>query len=225
MLVASLVYIVPVELMGLGGVKRPAYLASIWSTTLACGLTLKANYGGPPMPENFSITNFKQSFQQFAPKLQPWLLQMNQSNDFHSLFFTLIFLTAHPSVWVLLIIGRRSLWSVCSYSQKHYPTGRLWLMFAPTWEKLKAQNAKVLEYGAFAEVLLGLWLTVALFLPMRQILTCILYWNYLKMRYLGQRSHEVNLKAWQQLAQTAGPLLKIVEKTPLNKGLEFAKNW
>jgi hypothetical protein len=225
MLVGALAYTLPLELVGFAAVKRPAYLASIWSCTGSCMLTLKANYGIPPMPENFSFSNFKQSFQQFSIKLQPWLMKVNSSADFQMLFFSLIFLTAYPSVWVLVIIGRRALWCACTDCAKNRPNARLWLMFAPTWEKLKAQNAKVLEYSSMAEILLGFWLVISIFLPMRQILTCILYWNYVRMRYQGQRSAEGQLKAWKQLAVTAGPVLKIIESTPLRKGLDFAKNW
>lgn len=228
MLLAALIYVVPLELVGFGVVKRPAYLMSIWATTVSCIFTLKGAYGAPPMPENFSfgnIRNIKQIMMDHLPKIQPWLINMQQSNDFHALFFSLIFLTAQPSMWVLLIVGRRSLWQVCTDSQKNRPDARLWKMFAGTWEKLSAQKDKVLLYDALAQILLGLWLVVALFLPMRQILTALLYWNYLRMRYQSPRAGAVNLQAWNQLGQNFGPILRIVEKTPLKKALDYAKNW
>lgn len=228
LLVAGALYIVPFELVGLGIVKRPAYLASMWASTLASLMTLKGNYGAPPFPENLSLggglSGIKQGFQEFSMKLQPYLQEKAMpSPDFHFLFFSLIFLAAHPSVWVVLILGRRSLWSVCTKCSKDHKENRFWLMFAPTWEKLQKQNAQVLDYSALAEVLMGLWLTVALFLPMRQILTCILYWNYLKMRYQVPRSHPTHLKAWQMMFQRVAPLFKAIPL--LNKPLDMAKGW
>jgi len=209
LLVSSVLYILPLELVGIDMFKRPAYLASIWFTTLSSIFALKGNYGSPPFPENFSIRAPKQSFQSFSVVLQPWIQKATQSVDFHFLFFSLIFLTAYPSVWVLVILGRRSLWTVCTICSKDYPTNRLWLMFEPRWKALQAQNAMILEYSALAEVLLGLWLAVAIVLPMRQILTCILYWNYLKMRYWVPRSHDVHKKAWGLIAQKTAYLFKV----------------
>jgi len=227
LLIAGVLYVIPFEFVGLGFLKRPSYLASMWATTLGCILTLKGNYGSPPFPDNISfsggIAGIKQSLASFSMQLQPWLQKAMMSVDFHFLFFSLIFLAATPSVWVLLILGRRSLWSVCTVCAKEHPENRLWLMFAPTWAKLQAQNPKVLEYSALAEVLLGLWLTVAIFLPMRQILTCVLYWNYLRMRYQVPRSHEVHKKAWEQLEGRVAPLFKMVPL--LNKPLDMAKGW
>lgn len=224
-IVGSVVYAIPLELVGFGIVKRPSYLLAMWSTTLSSILTLKGNYGSPPFPENFSISNFKQSFAAFSVKLQPWLQQAMMSVDFHFLFFSLIFLAATPSVWVLLILGRRSLWTVCTTMAKNESKSRLWLMFAPQWDKLKAKNTEVLEYSAMAEVLLGLWLTVALAFPMRQILTCILYWNYLKMRYqmLNMKGKTEHKKAWGQLGARVQP---IFDKVPIiEKPFTMAKDW
>lgn len=220
---AGVVYAIPFELVGLGVLKRPAYLASMWGSTLSCMFTIKANYGSPPFPENFNIKNWKQSFQEVSVKLQPWLQKAMMSVDFHFLFFSLIFLAAYPSIWVLLILGRRSLWSVCTSCEKSTPPHRVFGMFAPTWAKLKAQNEKVLEYSALAEVMLGLWLTVAIFLPMRQILTCVLYWNYLKMRYQVPRSRVQHEKAWMQLQGNIAPVLKMLPI--LQKPIDMAKKW
>lgn len=209
LLISGILYALPLELVGVGFVKHPAYLMSMWCTTLSSIFALKGNYGSPPVPENFSIRAPKQSFQAFAVKLQPWMQKAMMSVDFHFLFFSLIFLTAYPSLPVLLILGRRSLWSVCTVCAKDYPENRLWLMFFPTWMKLQAQNAQVLEYSALAEVALGLWLAISICLPMRQILTCILYWNYLRMRYQVPRSHEQHKKAWGQIAVKTAFLFKI----------------
>lgn len=221
--IAGVLYVLPVEFIGLGGVKKLFWLSCMWSTVTSCMLTLGANYGSPPFPENFQISNWRQGMQEVSVKLQPWLQQAMTSADFPVLFFALIFLAAHPTIWVLLILGRRSLWSVCTVCAKEYPNNRLWKMFEPRWNGLKAQNNQILEYSAFAEVGLGLWLTVALFLPMRQILTCILYWNYLKMRFQMPRSNPQHAKAWGMIGQRVDPLFKALPI--LNKPLDMAKNW
>merc|ERR1719217_183580 len=100
-------------------------------------------------------------------------------NEFHFLFFAMIFLSAPPCVLVLAVLGRRSLWSVCTYAEKNRAENALWKKFAPIWAKLKVQEKEILLYSALVEIAQGLWLTVQLFLPTRQVLILILYWNYL----------------------------------------------
>merc|ERR1719382_398419 len=139
----------------------------------------------------------------------PWLQKAMMGVDFHFLFFALIFLTAYPSLLALAILGRRSLWFVGTYCKNNTPGNTLWLRVAPSWEKLKAREEEVLSYSTLAEILLGFWLVVALVLPTRQILTCILYWNYLKTRYQVPRSHQQHAQAWGKLYQQAAPLLKV----------------
>jgi len=218
--VAAAAYILPLEFVGLRGVKRLAYLASLWSTILTSIFTIKANYGAPPVPEGLSLSNWRQVC---ATTLQPWLQKAMTGVDFAFLFFALIFVTSNPSVAALLILGRHRLWAVCTYCSKNTPESRLWLAFAPTWAKLKAQEQQVLAYAATAEILLAFWLTVSLLLPSRQILTCIMYWNYLKTRYQVPRSHELHAQAWRQLGQQIQPALKAVPI--LQKPIDFAKGW
>jgi len=228
LIISAVVYVVPLELVGAGFVKRPAYLLSMWCTTLSSVFALKGNYGSPPMPQNFSMDprKFKESFQKFAPVLQPWMQKAMMSVDFHFLFFSLIFLTAYPSVWVLLILGRRSLWNVCTVCTKDYPESRLWKMFEGTWKKLQARNSEVLEYSALGEVLLGIWLAVAILLPMRQFFTCILYWNYLRMRYQVPRSQEQHKKAWLLIAGKTDFFFKVPVVGPLAcKARDYAVGW
>merc|ERR1711865_954601 len=136
-----------------------------------------ANYGSPPFPEvtSFSISQLKATAQNAMEKLKPWLQQAMNGPDFHWLFFVLIFVTAYPSIIVVAIIGRRSLWSVGTYASKNMQENRLWKMFEPTWTKLKARETEVMQYSTLAEVLLGIWLTISMLLPTRQILACMLY--------------------------------------------------
>lgn len=218
-LAGGIAYIIPVELVGLGMLKRPCYIASMWATVLSSIFLIKGNYGGPDIPQDISFSNWKEKMVQ----VQPWLMKVMSSVDFHFLFFGLIFLAAYPSVWVLLILGRRSLWTLCTKMKKESPDNPLWKRFAPYWDTLLAKQTQVLEYSALAEVMLGIWLTVSLFLPMRQIVTCILYWHYLKIRYQAERSRPQQQKAWSMLEQQAQPVLKMLPI--LHKPLGWAKDW
>lgn len=219
-LVLGLLYILPVEFVGLGVLKRPAYLGSLWCNIFTLLYTLKSNYGAPPLPQisGFSMSNWRQTGQAMS------------GVDFHWLFFVLIWIAAYPSVWAVVIIGRRSLWSVGSYcSNENLPEtaswreSRPWKAFAPTWAKLKQREAEVLHYSTLAEILLGIWLVVSILMPWRQILTCILYWNFLRQRYQVPRSHEAHLKAWRQIGAKAQPLLQAAPF--LQKPLDMAKGW
>lgn len=221
LLTASL-YIIPIEFVGFGFIKRPAYLMSMWFTTISSIFTLTGNYGPPPTPQGLSIKAPRESFQKFSVQLQPWLQKATMSADFPWLFFSLIFLTAYPTLWALAILGRRSLWSVCTVCARDHPESRLFKLFASTWQKLKAREAEVLDKSALAEVMLGLWLVVSIALPTRQILTCFLYWNYLRIRFQVPRSKPAHTKAWMLLEQKTGFLWKI---GPLCKLRDLAVGW
>lgn len=223
-LVCAVIYIFPIELVGLGAFKRPVYLFSIWSVVCTAVFTIKANYGAPPiMTDNFSIKNWKASLQTMTMAMQPWLQKAMMGTDFHFLFFALIFVTANPSVFALLILGRRALWNVCTLCAKVDPPGRIFGMFAPTWAKLKAKEQQILLGSALGEILLGIYLAVSIALPSRQLLACFMYWNYLKTRFQVPRSHPVQLQAWQILEKQILPLTSRV--AILNKPIDMAKNW
>eukprot|EP00439_Symbiodinium_sp_Y106_P048029 s934_g6.t1 len=112
--VLGLIYIVPLELVGLRGVKRPVFLLSLWTNIATLLWSLTCNYGLPPMPQVGNlISNFRQygqaAIQMMIQPLAPWLTKAMSGADFHWLFFVLIWMAAHPSVFAILIIGRRSL--------------------------------------------------------------------------------------------------------------------
>merc|ERR1719428_1047840 len=100
-------------------------------------------------------------------RAQPWLQEVMMGVDFHFLFFALIFLAASPSVIVLGILGRRSLWSVATYCSKNTPENKLWLRFQPTWTQLKAKEKQVLFSSCLAEIGLGLFLVAQIFTASR----------------------------------------------------------
>jgi len=220
-LAAALIFVVPLELLGLGGVKRMAFMASLWITIVTCGKNIQANYGSPPMPQTMSMAAIKQMI---TTTIQPWMTQACQSVDFHFLFFALIFVMATPSIFPLLILSRRSLWAVGSHCTKTPADGGvLWLKFKPTWDKLKAQEPQILHTATMAEILLAFWLTVSLLLPTRQILACILYWNFLKTRFAMPRSAAAHQKAWMEIGSKFDPVLKMAPF--LQKPIDMAKDW
>lgn len=222
MLAGGVIFVLPIEFIGFGGLKRLAYLASLWSTIVTSGMNIKANYGAPPMPQisGFSMAAFKE----LIPTMQPWLEKTLLSVEFHFLFFALIFVVANPSLFALLILARRSFWAVCSYCVKTPDAqGRLWQLAKPMWEKLKTKETEVLQQSALAEIMLAFWLTVSLFLPSRQIITCILYWNYLKIRFQAPKSAVHHVKAWGQIDNTVSPVMRVVPF--LSKPIDMAKEW
>lgn len=80
-----------------------------------------------------------------------------------------------------------------------------------------------MQYSTLAEVLLGIWLTISLLLPTRQVLACMLYWNFLWTRYQVPRSQPAHAKAWRQLGDMVAP---VTNKVPiLNKPIDMAKAW
>lgn len=220
-LVLACAYVIPLELAGLGGVKRPLFTFCMWVTILTSMQTIKANYGLPALPEGMSLSSIKDAMN---TKVQPWLQQAMTGPDFPFLFFALIFMTAAPSIAPLVILARRSLWSVCTYSSKSMPENRLWLKFKPTWEgKLKPREAEILLFSATAEIVLGLFLAVSLALPSRQFLVTLLYWNYLTTRYRVPRSQKFHGPAWRQLGQRVEPVLSKLPflRAPINMAKKF----
>jgi len=230
---ASCLYVLPIELAGLGAQKRMFYTLAMWSCILTAMFTIKANYGVPTMPQglSFSIAAIKQAM---ASNVQPWLQKvMLQSKDFSWLFFALIFLTAYPSVVPLVLVARRSLWSVCNYCDKpanNMANNFVWRKFEPIWKaKLEPNTKEVNLYSAQGEIGLGFFLVVSMFLPTRQMLLTLLYWNYLTTRYKipafegNQQVPNLHEKAWKSIGQKVEPLLKMAPF--LNPIIEKAKGY
>lgn len=226
MLLGGVVYVLPIQFVGLAWLSRLGYITSLWSTIITCALSIKVNYGPPPIPQ---ITGFSMAaIQQVMPTVQPWLMQTTQSVEFHFMFFSLIFVLTNSSIFAVLILGRRSFWSVCTYCARNESTqGRLWLIVKPRWEKLKAVEQEVLQQSALAEILLGFWLAVNIFLSrqMNTIVTCFLYWTYLKIRFQAPKSAVHHVKAWRQIESTAQPLLRVAPflSKPIDMAKEFFK--
>merc|ERR1719401_2300431 len=129
---AALLYVIPFELVGLGWLKRPMFMLSFWAHLMTSMLLIKDRYPLPALQlTSYSLAAVKQVFE---TRVAPWLQRAMQSPDFHFLFFSVIFLSAYPSVLPLVILGRRSFWAVCQEAPKKTPNNFLWLKFQPTWK-------------------------------------------------------------------------------------------
>jgi hypothetical protein len=222
----SLLFPIPLGMFGLGAIKHLAWLVALWGHGSACMAGLAKNYGKdlPNMPK-IDFKNWRQGMQGAAVEMQPFLQKTLKSPDFHFLFFVLIFLAADQTVLVVLLIARRSLWTLCTKWSKEspatFPMRSIWPMMEPRWKSIKAsgQADDIVEKCNLGEVCFGFWLVISLFLPNRQIFACILYWHFLKIRYQAEKHH----KAWQLLAQKSDPLFKAVPI--LQKPLGWAKGF
>lgn len=217
------VYVLPIEFFGLGAVKRMGYLACMWGSVGTCLWVLKSNIPAPPIPQGLSFSMLRSGLSQHLAPMRPWMMQVQQSIAFHFLFFGLIFLTAYPSLIPVGILARRSLWDVASQCNKADSERFVWRKFKPWWDKLQAKNEAVLVYSALAEVMLAFWLTANLILPSRQIITTIMYWQFLVIRYQVDRSKKYHAQAWQSLDTSTAPLFKAVPI--LRKPVDMAKGF
>lgn len=116
-----------------------AYLIALWAQIMVAGFTITVNYRDK-MPDMQASGFSMDAIKQMMVKAQPWLQEVISGVDFHFLFFALIFLAATPSVVVLGILGRRSLWSVATYCSKNTPDNKLWVRFLPTWNQRRQKK-------------------------------------------------------------------------------------
>lgn len=220
---ASLLYLVPLELLGFGEVRRVFYVAALWAQVLNSGFTVygtaRAKGRHPPQLTSFSMAGLKSAMM----AAQPFFQEVMSSKEFHFLFFALIFLTAYPSVLVLCILGRRALFVLCTLAPKYAANSRVWRWFEPRWQQIRQQEKAIVFYSTLAEVGLGFWLVVQMAMPSRQIMTTFVYWNYLKIRYQSPQSSALHSTAWAFLHTKAEPLFRTFPF--LNTPLSYAKNW
>lgn len=222
-LMASILYVVPMELFGLGGLRRVSYVVALWAQVLNSGFTVygTARSKGklPPQLNSYSMEGLKSAMM----AAQPFFQEIMSSKEFHFLFFAVIFLSAYPSVPVLCILARRALFVLCTLAPKYAQTWRVWLMFEPRWQMIKQQEKEIVAYSVLAEIVLGFWLVVQIATPSRQIMTTFMYWNFLKVRYQSPQSNASHAAAWRTLQAKTAPLFQALPF--LNMPLSYAQNW
>eukprot|EP00401_Gymnodinium_catenatum_P019175 CAMPEP_0117519608 /NCGR_PEP_ID=MMETSP0784-20121206/32737_1 /TAXON_ID=39447 /ORGANISM="" /LENGTH=267 /DNA_ID=CAMNT_0005315569 /DNA_START=129 /DNA_END=932 /DNA_ORIENTATION=- len=221
-LCASIVYVLPIEFLGLGMLKRPAYMLSLWSTILNAMMTIKANYGFPQLPENVSFSNITQAC---TTSIQPWLQKVMMGGA----GVPLPLLRAHIPDGVS--IGRAAgdlgppivVVSVHILLEEHADESLVAEVQAYMGGEVEAKEKEVQLYSALAEIGFGIYLAVSVILPTRQLLVTVLYWNFLQNKYRVPRSHDVHLQAWRLVGQRVEPLTKALPF--LQKPLGMAKDY
>lgn len=143
-------------------------------------------------------TNYPTTLSEIKANWRDYLGKVSQSPDFQFLYFTLIFLSVRPGMFVYLILARRSLWFVGTQCSKT-GTAPLWSRVAPLWAKIQPMKEMIDVYSVVAEQCQGLILLFGIFFPGRQVMGTFLYWSFLKHRYTCMRSRPLQEKGWVAL--------------------------
>merc|ERR1712079_789728 len=101
--------------------------------------------------------------------------------------------------------------------------GPRWGQIEPVFKMLDAQEEDIMKFATVAEIFTGFWLIIMLITPERQLITCFLYWNFLRMRYHTPRTRKNQDQAWGYVKEKTDP---IVTKIPgANKVVDLAKGY
>jgi hypothetical protein len=201
-LMATVAYMVSVPLdyvpyIGGWGLQNYAYRIALWTALGCSGLTLVTNYDMPPVKEGWAAC-------------QPYLAQVSQSTEFHFFFYSCVWMNAPPFFLVLLVPGRRALWSVMTYMAKVAASGGMpqWETIRPQWEAIKSQEKDILVYSSMVEISLGFYLLAMLIIEqdISRLMTIFIYWSFLRIRYHAPRSKVTHEPAWTRIGELAGPV-------------------
>jgi len=219
-LFASILYIVPLDyipFIGSFGLQGWCYTVAMWMAMLCSGLTIVTNYNWPPVSQGWQAC-------------QPYLAQVSQSTEFHFFFYSIIWLNAPPFFAVLLVPGRRALWSVMMFAAKAGEMGGFgpqWEQIKPRWEMIKANEKEILVYSSMVEISLGFYLVAMLIIEqdISRLMSLFIYWSFLRIRFHAPRSKAMHEAAWLRIDAKAAPITalpgvsKVVElgKAQFNK--------
>mmetsp|Transcript_42340 Transcript_42340/g.92402 ORF Transcript_42340/g.92402 Transcript_42340/m.92402 type:complete len:262 (+) Transcript_42340:63-848(+) len=214
--VASIVYIIPLELLVGFPVSNLMFTMVLASTLMGSGSSIMANYGAPQLPDAGGWRKgYKMKFQAAAQ----WLAVVaDKSPDFSYVFLCAVFLPAAPNLLVVMIIFRRSVLSCNAFAAKNMPENRIYVRIKPMYDKhVKPREAQWKHVCNVLEIVLGFQLIVGILLPSRQILTTVVYWHFLKLRFSMQRSHADALAAWKAVEERAGPVPRFIPAFIMNR--------
>jgi len=205
--VASIVYVIPLELVIGFPVSNLMFTMVLASTLMGSGSSILANYGAPQLPGGWR-KDFKLKLQVLAQ----WLAMVaDKSPDFAYVFLCGVFLPAAPNLLVVVIIFRRAVLSCNAYAAKNLPGNRIYARIKPMYDKhVKPREAQWKQMCNVLEIVLGFQLIVGILLPTRQILTTVLYWHFLKLRLSMQRSYPDAVAAWKTVEAKAGPIPRLI---------------
>jgi len=202
-LTATFVYLIAIPLdylpyIGGCGLQAYAYRIALWMALGCSGLTLVTNYDMPPVKQGWAAC-------------QPYLAQVSQSTEFHFFFYSCVWMNAPPFFAVLIVPGRRALWSVMTYMAKASAAqggNPQWEIIRPQWEAIKSQEKDILVYSSMVEILLGFYLFAMLIIEQdfSRLMTIFIYWSFLRIRYQAPRSKVTHEPAWGRIDQMAGPV-------------------
>eukprot|EP00754_Rhynchopus_humris_P043750 Rhum_TRINITY_DN34_c0_g1::Rhum_TRINITY_DN34_c0_g1_i1::g.91::m.91/K20724/TMEM33; transmembrane protein 33 len=201
------------------------YNLAMYAGVLVSGYTVKANYGVPSL-ESFSFSNWRESLY----PVQVWASKLMTGTEVHFLLFTFIWMSQPPNFLVVLVLARRSVWSVGTALATRYPDSKVYSLVGPAWLSLKAREMQVLQQVTLFEIMLGFLCIVniaASGLP--GLMSCYMQWSFLKVRYHSPDQSRPTKPAvlhrvcWQGIGMKVQPLLNAVPI--LNTPVSFATNW
>ncbi|CAD7971083.1 unnamed protein product [Amoebophrya sp. A120] len=187
------------------------YYAALWTAFAGSCVTISANNGPPPIREGWG-------------KCKEYLGKLSTGVEFQWLFYVLIFFSADPFFLVLLVPARRSFTALTKHIVKFVPHVPQLQAYKTTIDELVAKEPEVLLAATIAEVLLGWYLILGIFLfENKQFLVVLLYWQFLRMRYHAPRSKAVHEKAWGVIGEKVDPVVSKVP--PVEKAVDMVKTY
>jgi hypothetical protein len=175
-----------------------ARFVCVVSAIINAGYIIVTNYGLPKVSRNA-----------IRQPLQEYFSRSMSGAEFPFLYFAMMFSSDSASqiggvfpfgladlVSVVLMV-RRSVWFLGTHGSKAWAGNRVWESTGSrVWRTIKSQESRVMELVNLAEVLLGFWVVLLLFTPVRNFLTCFVYWTYLRIKYMAPRSRAAHQAAW-----------------------------
>ena len=206
-------------------VNSTARFFSIISAILASVLVIYANYGIPKV----SRSAIRQPMQEYFSRCM-------SGAEFPFLFFALMFTNDAATqnlglvpfgladyVSTLLVI-RRSVWFLGSHGNSAWKGISVWdRFFQPIWNHLNARTSSIIQLSSVVEIIIGFWMIILILTPARQLMTCFVYWNFLRIRYLAPRSRPAHVAAWNRLDEKTRPIQ--ISIPLLARPIAFMKNW
>lgn len=198
----------------------------VLATILNSAYIIYTNYGLPQV-----------SRQAIKQPLQEYFARSMSGAEFPFLYFTMMFTNDYASqvtggvfpfgladyVSIVLIV-RRSIWFLGAQGTKAWAGNAVWRSFGSRmWSVLKSNETRVLEAVNMAEILLGFWVVLLVLTPARNILTCFVYWTYLRIKFMAPRSRAAHQAAWATIEKRTQKIQALVPF--LEKPKAFLANW
>lgn len=164
------------------------------------------------------------------PKLRPfaelklWLQSVLSTTDTQYGFMALLFIRSVPTRLIFVPSTILALYHVSSYLNTIFGTSRWWVKYGQSrYQKLAQNQNSALLLNAVSEIGVAMIMSVQLIKSFRSVLTVVLYWQWLRLRYHSPDASWYHRQAWANVGQRLNPILDMV---PFLKGpLGYAKQW